>query len=540
MALAKIPHPSQIGAKFMHAPNFPAAVLATVLLLGSPPATAAPELEWPQWRGPFRNGIAEGGVELPEALDEENAPEKLWETGEEIPSDHYGGHGSVAVAGGKVYLSLVWHRDEPTETRRIDGDVLSKLDYRGTGSLPKEVVEKMESDRLGLSRRLRGEALDKWAREWVEANLDPKTQLSLGGWVIGRFKKGPNAIPLSVYETLQTVSRRVFESQAEVEAWIDEQNFEPSIREQIVKAVPNTMKVADDVVLCLDAATGETLWRFQNPGYPSGRASSSTPAVVDGKVYAALSEHLYCLDAKSGEKVWSTPLTGRKGPASSPLVHEGRVYVLQNQLTAFDAVVGDLLWSNTEAKGSNSSPVLWKDLIVANSQGKVLGIDRESGTTAWAVPGGGDATPVVADDVLLVTSNLEGKNLIAYDLGAETPQERWSHAFLAHRYSGSPLVYEGSVYHFCSDRHLCLDLESGEVRWERQAQSSISSPLLADGKILVYENRGGFVSMIRAYPGDYQALGRAKVGALYCASPAIVGDTLYLRTAKSVAAYRLR
>jgi outer membrane protein assembly factor BamB len=518
----------------MKAPSLLLLVLATV------PLAAAPALEWPQWRGPHRNGIADESIRLPEELTEENAPEKVWETGEEIPSDHYGGHGSVAVAGGKVYLSVVWHRDEPTETRRIDGDVLGSLDYRGTGSLPPEVVEKMEADRIGLSRRLRGEALENWAREWVEENLDPKVQLSLGGWVIGRFKKGPNAIPLSVYETLQTVSRRVFESQAEVEGWIDEQGFDPAIREQIVKAIPSTMKVADDVVLCLDAASGEERWRFRNAGYPSGRASSSTPAVVDGKVYAALSEHLYCLDAESGAKLWETPLTGKKGPASSPLVHEGRVFLLQNQLTAFDAETGEVAWSNAEAKGSNSSPVVWRGLVIVNSQGAVLGIDREGGETAWSLPGGGDATPVVEEDILLVTSTLDGKNLIAYELGGDGPKELWSHGFLAHRYSGSPLVHEGAVYHLCSDRHLCLDLASGEILWERQAQSSISSPLIADGKVLVYENRGGFLAMIRAYSGDYQALGRAKVGALYCASPAIVGDTLYFRTAKSVAAYRFR
>lgn len=152
--------------------------------------------DWPQWRGPGRDGIAAGRIDLPETLTEENAPAKLWETGGEIPSDHCGGHGSVAVAGGKVYLSLVWHRDEPTETRLIDADVLSKLDYRGTGSLSKETVEKMETDRKNLSRRLRGEALDRWAQEWVDANLDPKTKLSLGSWIIGRFKKGAAATRL--------------------------------------------------------------------------------------------------------------------------------------------------------------------------------------------------------------------------------------------------------------------------------------------------------------------------------------------------------
>lgn len=496
--------------------------------------------DWPQWRGPERNGIAAGASDLPETLSDENAPVKRWETSEEIPSDHYGGHGSVAVAGGRVYLSLVWHRDEPTDTRRIDGDVLSKLDYRGTGSLSKEVVDKMEADRKNLSRRLRGEALDQWAQEWVDANIDEKTKLSLGGWIIGRFKKGPNAIPLEVYETLRTVSNRVFADQAEVEAWISSQNFEPAIRDQIIAAVPNTMKVADDVVLCLDAADGSELWRYKVPGFPSGRASSSTPAVADGKVFAALSENLYCLDAKTGSLVWEAPLAGKKGPASSPLVREGRVFLLQNSLTSWDAATGKELWKNTEVKGSNSSAIAWNHLILANSQGSVVAVDGSTGATAWSVPGGGDATPVVSGDVLVVTSTLDGKNIIAYDLAESGAKERWSHAFLAQRYAASPIVHEGRVYHLCSDRHLCLDLANGEVIWERQAQSSISSPLLADGKLLVYENRGGFVSLLRAGSDSYEVIGKAKVGALYCASPALVGSTLYLRTSKSVAAYQFQ
>lgn len=511
--------------------------LAFLLLLAS---TASFADDWPQWRGPLRNGVVPGNVDLPETLTDANAPLKLWETTEEIPSDHYGGHGSVAVAGGKVFLSLVWHRDEPTETRRIDGDVLSKLDYRGTGSLPKEIVEKMENDRKNLSRRLRGEALDQWAADWVKANIDEKTALSLGGWIIGRFKKAQTAIPLPVYDTLNTVSKQVFANQAEVEAWVDAQNFEPAIRDQVIAAIPNTMKVADDVVLCLDATTGAELWRFKAPGFPSGRASSSTPAVVDGKVYAALSEKLYCLEADNGKVVWEQALSGKKGPASSPLVLEGKVFLLQNALTAWNAADGTELWKNAEVKGSNSSPVAWKHLILANSQAQVVATDRETGKTAWSVPGGGDATPAVVGDTLVVTSTLDGKNLIAYDLSETGAKERWSHGFLAQRYSASPIVHEGRVYHLCSDRHLCLDLETGGVKWERQAQSSISSPLLADGKLLVYENRGGFVSLLRAESDEYEVIGKAKVGALYCASPALVGKTIYLRTAKSVAAYRFQ
>ena len=494
--------------------------------------------DWPQWRGPDRNGTA-AAADLPDQFGEDYEATKVWETSEEIPSDHYGGHGSIAVAGGKVYLAIVWHRDEPTETRRIDGDVLSKLGYRGTSSLSDEVREKMETDRMNLGRSLRGSALDEWSENWVEENLDEKTQLSLGSWVISRFKKGRSAIPLSVYDTLRTVSQETFANQAEVVAWIDEQNFEPSIRTQIIAAIPNTKKVADDVILCLDAKTGSIVWEFKTPGSPSGRSSSSTPCISEGKVYAALSDHIYCADAATGKEIWRAPLTGKKGPASSPLASGGRVFLQQNLLTAFDANTGEELWSNEEVKGANQSPAIWKNIVLCNSSGELCGVDSQTGETLWKVDGGGDGTPVVSGDYVVVSSRKEGKNIIAYELGEGSPRGLWAKGFLARRYGSSPVIHEGHVYHLGSERHICIELTTGEIAWERDASSSISSPLIADGKLLVYENRGGFLSMIEASGDDYNHLGRAKVGALYCASPALVGNELYLRTPKSVACFKL-
>lgn len=493
--------------------------------------------DWPQWRGPHRNGLADGTSKLPGELTEENAPVKLWET-TGIPSDHYGGHGSVSIANGRLYLSVVWHEDVPTEKRRIDGGVLSTLGYRGTGGLPEETVKKMEDDRRGLSRRMRGAALDEYAKKWIEENLDEKTQLSLGSWVASRFKKGSAAIPLSVYEDLQKASKLVFDGQTEMEKWVNEQGFDPIIAQQIIAAVPSTEKKAKDTVICYDASTGEEKWKFETEGYPSGRSSSSTPGVFGGKVYAALSENLYCLDANSGEEKWRAPLTGRKGPASSPLVSNGRVYLQQNLLTAHDAETGEKLWENKDAKGANTSPAVWKNVILCNSSKEIVGIDGETGATSWTQPGGGDGTPVVSGDHLVLSSKLEGANLIAYKLSDGGAEKLWSKEFLARRYGSSPIVYEGNVYHLGSERHMCVDLKSGEIKWEKQAQSSISSPLLADGKLLVYENRGGFLSFIKATSDSHQSLGKAKVGALYCASPALVGQDLFLRTQESVACYR--
>lgn len=45
--------------------------------------------------------------------------------------------------------------------------------------------------------------------------------------------------------------------------------------------------------------------------------------------------------------------------------------------------------------------------------------------------------------------------------------------------------------------------------------------------------------MLKADPEDYTALGRTKVGALRCASPAIVGTRLFFRTKDAVECYDL-
>ncbi|MCB1086315.1 MAG: PQQ-like beta-propeller repeat protein [Verrucomicrobiae bacterium] len=497
--------------------------------------------DWPQWRGPTRNGVAAADVKLPDTLSEEAPPKKVWES-EAIPSDHDGGHGSVAVAGGKVYVSVVWHRDEPTEVRMIDSRAMSNLDFRGTDALGAELVAQMEQERENLGRRLRGAALDAWAEEWMKSHLDPKTQLSLGSWVVGRFKQGKAAIPIKVYDQLKTVGSREFANQAEMEAWVNEQGFDPAIAKRIIDAVPSTKKLANDVVLCLDADTGKTLWRFETPGFPSGRGSSSTPAVVDGKVFAALSEHLYAIDAASGKELWRAKLS-KKGPASSPLVVGDKVYLQQNALTAYDVATGKEWWQNKDANGSNPSPAVWndgkRDLILCNGTKSFVGVDAATGETLWTTDGGGDSTPSISGDLAVIVSNKDGKNLIAYRLKPDGsgPEQVWSRDFLARRYGASPILFEGHVYHLGSERHLCVNLANGETAWDRPASSSISSPLLADGKLFIYENRGGFINMIKASPADYESLGRAKVGALYCASPAISGKRLYFRTAGNVTAF---
>ena len=92
--------------------------LAMLLLSLAVPAvgnsTTAPETavstDWPQWRGPNRDGVA---LNSPKVLDSwpTSGPDLLWKS-EPIPCNEKGGVGSPIVADGKVFLYV----EEPHKT----------------------------------------------------------------------------------------------------------------------------------------------------------------------------------------------------------------------------------------------------------------------------------------------------------------------------------------------------------------------------------------------------------------------------------------
>jgi hypothetical protein len=250
---------------------------ALVLLAASATALPAAVADWPQWRGPNRDGALPGGPALTSTWSTDGPP-KLWES-EPIPSDDDGGHGSVVVAGGRAYLSVVWHRDEPSETRTITDLILrTQLNYQNPSSLGKELVAKIEAARESLPPTLRGAKLDEFAQKFIAENLDNKQRQLFSGFITGRFRKGQLAIPLGDYEKLQARVEKPFASQAEFEKWVGEQGFADHVKAAVLAAVPPTRRVAEDTVVCLDVKSGKTLWMTKTPGEHSS-AMAATRAV---------------------------------------------------------------------------------------------------------------------------------------------------------------------------------------------------------------------------------------------------------------------
>jgi outer membrane protein assembly factor BamB len=380
---------------------------ASALVIGSCLLTmvtlSLPASDWPQWRGPLRNGVIPDSPALASQWPDDG-PKLLWES-DPIPANDDGGHGSPIVADGRVYLSVVWHEDVPSETRTISDLVLRKLGYQNPNALAPEVRESLEQARMNLGSKLRGKALDDAADKWIAEHLDKRQQDTMSGFIRGRFKKGPLAISFEDYAKMNAVENKPFPNDEAFKKWVDEQNFSDHAKAELLAAVPPTRRVAQDTVVCLDLDTGKTLWKAAAPGEPRGRSCSSTAAVADGKVFSMGSTHLYAVDAANGKILWSTPLPS-KAPGSSVLAVDGAVVINAGKFAAYDAATGKQLWQQQKLGGGNGSPVAWKGggktVVILNARNELTGIDLKSGDVVWTTPGGGDSTPAILDDTLTV------------------------------------------------------------------------------------------------------------------------------------------
>ncbi len=171
--------------------------------------------------------------------------------------------------------------------------------------------------------------------------------------------------------------------------------------------------------------------------------ASETPATDGERLYASFGGNVgvfcYALDGKLLWKhSWAPqPIYLDFGTASSPVVHEGRVYQLhdndgQSFLAALDAKTGKELWNvqRTDAAGGMRSgwatPFIWKEAgrteIVTIGRGFVISYDTD-GRELWRLKGMTQATPspVAGDGLLYVGSGSQGeanRPLIAVRPGA--------------------------------------------------------------------------------------------------------------------------
>ncbi len=238
----------------------------------------------------------------------------------------------------------------------------------------------------------------------------------------------------------------------------------------------------------IDAFTGRIVWVNGNI------TGASTPAIYNGTLFTgSLSGKLYAVNASTGEIVWEKTLERSPewwGIASSPLVYNGKVYVLtfsDGTLHVLD-LNGNEIWNVTTGNRVNQyvspSAVNGMILFAGNSTSSMLYSVWENGSVAWTFPADGmiTGTPSVGyGKVFFATEN----RLYALNLNGS---EYWSMAF--NGTISSPAIAYGKVFAGSMDGRLyCINASSGDVLWTFDANGKIySSPAVADGAVYFATN----------------------------------------------------
>jgi outer membrane protein assembly factor BamB len=319
---------------------------------------------------------------------------------------------------------------------------------------------------------------------------------------------------------------------------------------------------ANEVLLCLDAASGNARWKSVYPAdyvvtgpakdHPGPRSS---PVVADGKVCTlGVGGILSCFDAATGAVLWRKQSTNdylgipyKTDSSMSPIVVEGRCIVHIGKATngaviAFDLENGEPKWKWDGDGPANSSPVIMtaggKKQLVTLTAKKLVGLDLADGKLLWQAPFeagmGNNTTPVIAGDVVIYTGQGKGVSAVKIEARgdglAATPL--WSTTKFGARFT-TPVLKDGLLYGY-SDHLFCADARTGAPIWDQAANLGQSAALVDAGTVMLA--LGGKGELLVFKPGNsYTQLARFQVvNSETWAHPVVAGNRIFVKDKESV------
>ncbi len=307
---------------------------------------------------------------------------------------------------------------------------------------------------------------------------------------------------------------------------------------------------------CLDAASGEFLWKFGYPtdyedhlGYNNGPRCS--PVIDDGRVYLfGAGGMLHCVNGSDGTLVWKVDTAERFGVVqnffgvgSTPVVEGdlliamvggsppesqeagrydmGRVQPNGTAVVAFDKRTGEVRYAAGEELASYAVPQLatidgrrWGFLF---ARGGLIGFEPRTGAIdfhfRWRArirDSVNAATPVVVGDEVLITESYgPGAALLRVKPGGYDVvwQDTPSRNMKMQAHWNTPIYHEGYLYG-SSGRHKsnaelrCIEWTTGKLMWTERRLTR-ASLLHVDG-YFVCLSEDGMLRLIEATPEAYR------------------------------------
>ncbi|MCB1094621.1 MAG: PQQ-binding-like beta-propeller repeat protein [Verrucomicrobiales bacterium] len=299
-----------------------------------------------------------------------------------------------------------------------------------------------------------------------------------------------------------------------------------------------------EAVRAFDLVSGNQKWATDWEGSirvpffarKNGSWIRSTPATDGERLFVAgMRDVLLCLDAKTGEEQWRVDFPkelGAEPPAfgfvCSPLLTGDSVIVQAGASTVrLKKSTGEIVWRSLEDGGGMngsafSSPLLanigGSEQLLVQTRTELCGLAPDNGAVLWrqkvpAFRGMNILTPVVADGRVF-TSTYGGKSFSYQISKAGDGQWKSSVAWDLKQqgYMSTPVVIGGHAYlHLRNKKFACVDLATGQQRWETKKTFGDYWSLIAQGDRILALSEDGTLRLIRANPEKFEVISERKV-----------------------------
>ncbi len=391
--------------------------------------------DWPQWRGPHRDGISQEKGLLKEWPKE--GPKQLW-----AAKNLGSGYSTPAVVGNTLYL---------LGNEGLENESLKALSV-GKG-------ETLWSTRLGKVGNPNQKPSYPGARSTATVNGDLIYALGSDGDLLCLDKAGKVKWQKNV--------RNEFGGQPGVWAYSES----PLVDGDAVVVTPGG---AEATMVALNKNTGELMWKAAIPGGEQAAYSSIVLAEVGGKKQYVqfLQKGVVGVDAKSGSLVWRYDRPAQGSPANipTPVVFANYVYASSGRggggLIKLNAEGGKVapepIYHETKVPNAIGGAVKIGDYLYGTSQA-LLCLDFMTGKQKWEDRGVGAASICFADGKLYLHGENGEVALVEATPEAYREKGRFTPADAPNRGPSKawayPVVANGRLYIFDTGTLYCYDIK---------------------------------------------------------------------------------
>ena len=333
---------------------------------------------------------------------------------------------------------------------------------------------------------------------------------------------------------------------------------------------PRSLKLAGKLslrALCFNSQSGDIVHNVElftidepEPKHQLNSYASPTSVIDDGRVYCHFGTYgTAALHAKTGEIIWKSDklhCDHQNGPGSSPIVWEGLLIahfdgIDEQFIAALSTKDGNVVWKQKRTSPMNKTKEFQKayctptivehdgqPLLISPAADWVYAYNPGNGEQLWRAHYGqlGFSTvprPISGHGMVYVCTSYMKSRLLAirYDgKGDITKSHMMWQSDSNVPQKPSLLLVDDNLF-MVSDKGIatCLDAKTGKQHWRERLDGNYSaSPLFANGRIYFFSQEGK-ATVIEA-GSEFKRIATNELDSGFMASPAVVDDSLFLRT----------